>query len=77
MPQYILFCNHPHVEDTDPDPDESYYEIVYKRVEHPVPADDDESALRWAESHAKKVIRFLDKEGNPLPFRLVEVLRQW
>jgi len=78
MPQYILICNHPHVEDTDPDPDETYYEIVYSQEEHAVPADDDKMALEWAEDHAKEeVCCCRNKRANPRPLKLVKVLKHW
>ena len=58
MPQYILVCNHPRLEDTDPEPDETYYEIIYRREEHIAPetVSDDESALKWAENHTGVVV---------------------
>ena len=48
MPQYILFCNHPRVEDTNPEPDETYYEIIYKEEEHIIPetVSDDEIGFK-------------------------------
>ena len=77
MPQYILICNHPFIEDTDDDPDETYYEIVNRRVEHDVPVNDDDLALKWVEDHTKEEVFCLDKKGNPQPVKLVKVLKQF
>jgi hypothetical protein len=79
MPQYILVCNHPRLEDTDPEPDETYYEIIYRREEHIAPetVSDDESALKWAENHTKEEVCCRNERANPQPLKLVRVLKQW
>jgi hypothetical protein len=83
MPQYILSCNHPHVADTDPDPDETCYEIVFRREEHIIhiiptnDANDDGSALKWVDNHTKEEVCCRHERVNPRPLRLVKILRQW
>ncbi len=77
MPQYILVCDHPHIEDTDPDLDEVYYEIVYKQIEHIIPVNSDSAALKWAENHVKEEVHYRDERAHPKPLKLVKILKQW
>lgn len=87
MPKYIFIYNEPRIVDTDPDPDDSYHEVLYEIVEVAFEAENDENALMMADNIAKEkavkwrdnkfVGQWVDKIYNAQPISLARVISEW